>query len=383
MGLIAHCRGKFTGNDETFNYEFLSLDELEPLYKLVQTGNSGTVLLTSQILEKFKHLRQLDLSGNLLKEVHADVFKELSSLEDLSYSNNSLSSFDISILSKRFPLVRLNLSHNKIDSLQRNSPILAENLKVLDLSHNKLAKLRNDVLDATPRLEHLDLSFNELSDLETVSLERLEYLKIFRVDGNRLLRLSFQSLPLRLEELHAGGNFISHLSPRKIFVHVLNLENNRISDLSEKLALLEELRHLNVSGNFLSGFPPVALRQVQSLDLSFNNLTAIPASISPTAFPMLRTLNVSGNYLQDLGPQSELKLEVFEASHVDTIEEIHEGTFWRLKEKNACINVTVSNSKKLRLIAQDAFRHMNVCSVSILLLTTKVGARKRKMLPHR
>lgn len=341
------------------------------LYKLVQTGNVGAVLLTSQILEKIKHLRQLDLSGNQLEKVHEDVFRELRNLEDLSYSNNSLSSFDISIVNKQSFLLRLNLSHNKINSLQRSSSTSVTRLKALDLSHNNLSDLHNDFLDALPRLEHLDLSFNGLSSLEADSLGRLEYLKSLRVNGNRFFSLSFQNLPLRLEELHAGDNLISVLLPKRIFIHVLNLENNCISDLSEELELLEELRHLNVSGNSLSGFPAVTLKQVKSLDLSFNNLTTIPESISVTYFPMLRALSVNGNYLQDLKLQSELRLETFEASHVDTIQEIPGDTFWKLKEReNGCVNVTVANGKKLRVIAEDAFRHMNVCSVSFSSSTT-------------
>lgn len=341
------------------------MDKHQALYKLVHTGNSGTVLLTSQILEKIKDLKQLDLSGNLLETINGDIFKLLTSLEDLSYSNNCLSGFDISILNTNSPLLRINLSHNNISSLERSSQNVITNLKVFDLSHNNLTDINQDFLVAVPQLEHLDLSFNKLNSLEADSLTHLQYLKVLRINDNHLLSLDFQNLPLRLEELHAGGNLIDVLLPKKMTIHVLNIENNKISDLKDYLALLGELRHLNVSGNSLTGFPTVSLKHLKSLDCSFNNLTTIPDSISTKYFPILRTLNISGNRLQDLSLQSELKLEVFEARHLDTIREIHQDTFWRLTERtDGCINVIISDSKKLSVIAEDVFRHMNVCFVS-------------------
>ncbi|XP_032679929.1 leucine-rich repeats and immunoglobulin-like domains protein 1 [Odontomachus brunneus] len=365
-GLIAYCRGKFRKDDETLNYGFLTLDKHQVLHKLVHTGNSGTVLLTSQILNKIKNLKQMDLSGNLLVNVHEDVFKVLSSLEDLSYSNNCLSSFDIAILNANSPLLKLNLSHNEINNLERSSQSVVTGLKMLDLSHNNLTDIYQDFLVALPQLEYLDLSFNKFSSLEANSLTYLQYLKILRINDNRFLSLDFQNLPLRLDELHAGGNLISVLLPKKMSIQVLNIENNQISDLKDYLTLLKELRYLNVSGNSLSGFPTMTLKHLKSIDCSFNNLTTIPDSISTKNFPLLRTLNFSGNRLQDLSLQSELKLDVFEAYHLDMIEEIHKDTFWKLTERaNGCINVTISNSKKLSVIAEDVFRHMNVCSLDL------------------
>lgn len=325
------------------------------------------MLLTSQILNKIKDLKQLDLSGNLLVNVHEDVFKVLSSLEDLSYSNNRLLGFDISILNADSPLLKLNLSHNEINSLEKSSQSVITGLKVLDLSHNNLTDIHHDFLVALPRLEYLDLSFNKFSSLEASSLTDLQYLKVLRVNDNRLLSLDFQNLPLRLKELHAGGNLINVLLPKKMSIQVLNIENNQISDLKDYLMSLEELRHLNVSGNSLTDFPTMTLKHLKSIDISFNNLTTIPDSISTENFPLLTILNVSGNRLQDLSLQSELKLEVFEAYHLDTIKEIYKDTFWRLTERaDGCINVTISNSKKLNVIAEDVFQHMNVCSVSTL-----------------
>ncbi|EFN78369.1 Malignant fibrous histiocytoma-amplified sequence 1 [Harpegnathos saltator] len=313
-----------------------------------------------------KYLKQLDLSGNLLENIHIDVFEDLSDLEDLSYSNNRLSSFNISVLNANFPLVKLNLSHNMINSLERSSQHMVTSLKVLDLSYNNLTYVYDDFLKAVPRVEYLDFSFNRLSELEANALMHLQYLKILRINDNRLLSLSFQDLPLRLEELHAGGNFIGILLPKKISIRVLNIENNRISDLREEFSLLEELMHLNISGNFLSEFPSVKLKHLESLDLSFNNLTIIPKSISTNFFPMLKIFNVSGNPLQDLKLQSELKLNIFEANYMDMIEGIHEDTFEKLKGRaNECINVTISNNNKLSVMAENAFHDINMCFVSI------------------
>jgi len=133
------------------------------------------------------------------------------------------------------------------------------------------------------------------------------------------------------------------------------------------LTLLEELKKLNISGNFLSNFPEVFLKSLETLDVSFNNLTIIPETISIKNFPSLRIFKVSGNHLKDIKIRSELNLEIFEVKFTKTFEKIDQETFLMLKEKkNSCINITISSNKKLSVIEENVFRHMNICSVSIL-----------------
>lgn len=212
----------------------------------------------------------------------------------------------------------------------------------------------------------MDLSFNKLFSLPVKSLLRLQHLKILYINNNHLLDLNLQNLPLSLLELYAENNFINCLSLQKSLIYTLNIQNNRIFNIYKNLTLLEGLKDLNINGNSLSEFPDVFLKDLETLDLSFNNLTMIPQTVSIKNFPNLRILKVNGNPLKDVKIRSELRLERFEINFVKTIEEIDKETFLMLRErKNDCINITVSNNKKLSTIEENVFQHMNICSVSI------------------
>lgn len=419
---IVDCRDKNFGTNDVLYYDLTTLDNHQLFSKLILSKNN-IVLLPVQVLRNLKFVKVLDLSQNHLDSVHPDIFNNLNSLEDLDYSSNLLYSFDISILNAASSLTKLNLSLNEISNLKKSLPCTEIKLRVLDLSHNNLVHLPKDMLNPLEQLEYLDLSFNKLTNLEISgsekgsqsteiklkvlnlshnnlvhlpkdilnSLGQLEYLdlsfnkltnlqtnslvqlhlKVFRINDNHLQFLNLQDFPLSLTELYAGNNFINILSPKKLFLHVLNLENNQISNLWENLTLLEEIRHLNLSGNGLTDFPEIVMKKVELLDLSLNNLSIIPESISTKNFPMLKKLYVNGNHLKDARIRSELRLNVFEASFVGDIEEINEEMFQKLREReNECINMTISNNMKLRVLQENVFRHMNVCSVSKYFLNS-------------
>lgn len=195
----------------------------------------------------------------------------------------------------------------------------------------------------------------------------LQHLKILYINNNNLLDLNLQNLPLSLLELYAGNNLINRLLLQKSSIHILNIQNNYISNIhNTNLTLLEQLKDLNINGNSLSEFPDIFLKDLDTLDLSFNNLTIIPETISVKNFPNLRILKVNGNYLKDVKIRSELRLKRFEVNFVKTIKEIGKETFSMLKEReNDCINITISNNIKLNIIEKNVFQHMNICHVNI------------------
>lgn len=214
-------------------------------------------------------------------------------------------------------------------------------------------------------LTYLDLSFNNLTILPADSLFYLQHLNILRINNNHLLSLDLQNLPSSLSELYAENNFIHALSFERLSIYILNLQKNHISTVDRSLTLLSKLKSLNISENFLSDFPDVSLKNLEMLDLSFNNLTIIPETVSFKNFPNLKNFQVSGNHFKDIKIRSKLKLESFTVNFLETIEEIDEQTFSLLRERNnGCINVTVSSNTRLSMIEENVFQHMNICSVS-------------------
>ncbi|XP_019882150.2 chaoptin-like [Camponotus floridanus] len=365
---IIDCHNRHLGINEDFNFNNLfTLDLPQTLEKLILSKNNIVFFPTNE-LKNLKYLKKLDLSQNNLSNIQSDIFKNLNDLEDLNYSHNLLWHFDISIINMDSSLSKFNLSHNQINSLEKSSENTITKLKVFDVSHNNLTNLTNLVnfFNCLPELEYLDLSFNQLSTLPPKSLLYLQHLKILYINNNHLLDLNLQNLPLSLLELYAGNNFINHLLLQKSSIHILNIQNNCISNIYKNLTLLEELKNLNINGNSLSEFPDVFLKDLDTLDLSFNNLTIIPETISVKNFPNLRILKVNGNRLKDVKIRSELRLKRFEINFVKTIEEIGKETFLMLREReNDCINITISNNIKLNIIEKNVFQHMNICSLDL------------------
>ncbi|XP_011864366.1 PREDICTED: toll-like receptor 8 [Vollenhovia emeryi] len=362
-GPIIDCHDRHLGTNEVLTFDLFTFDKHRPLNKLILSKNN-IVLLPLNELKHLKHLKKLDLSQNKLDNIHADIFKTLNELEDLDYSSNSLWGFDVSTLNTASFLSKLNLSHNHINNLEKNSGNATTKLKILDVSRNSLIDL--NFLDGTPALEYLNLSFNKFTTLSANPLVNMQHLKILRVNNNQLHSLNFQNLPSSLLELHTENNLINTMSFQRSSIHTLNIQNNNISNIHNNLTLLEELKNLNISRNFLSDFPEIFLKSLEMLDVSFNDLTIIPESISVKNFPNLRVFKANGNRLKDIRIWSELNLELFEVRFIETIEKIDKESFLMLKErKNGCINVTISSNTKLSMIQENVFQHMNICSLDL------------------
>ena len=82
-------------------------------------------------------------------------------------------------------------------------------------------------------------------------------------------------------------------------LQTLDLSWNQLTDLPESIGQLTQLQKLDLSYNQLTSLPDSIskLTQLQTLDLSYNRLTDLPDSISKLT--QLQTLNLSGNNITD------------------------------------------------------------------------------------
>ncbi|WP_346292191.1 leucine-rich repeat domain-containing protein [Sphaerothrix gracilis] len=110
-------------------------------------------------------------------------------------------------------------------------------------------------------------------------------------------------LDLRSLKLTEGPELIGHL----MNLQKLNLggdfwksSRNRLAELPEAIASLTQLQSLDLSGNQLTELPEAiaSLTQLQTLDLSANQLTELPETIA--SLTQLQTLNLSRNQLTEL-----------------------------------------------------------------------------------
>lgn len=106
----------------------------------------------------FKNLIYLDLLGNSLTEINAEMFEGLEkSLMELKLGQNKITAITNPLNLNQ--LRRLDLSHNNIVDVPKNAFDGIYNLLFLNFSHNHhLAPIPSTLLKPLTRLQFLDLS---------------------------------------------------------------------------------------------------------------------------------------------------------------------------------------------------------------------------------
>ena len=176
----------------------------------------------------------------------------------LDRSSTNLDAIELSELeplAQRADIKSLILHHNLLLRIPHAIVVVAHSLTLLDLSHNKLSN--NNYLGnilSLPNLRALDLSFNSITSLSPLlgflSAPKLTELNVSRnrLTGLPLLRNSFPSLI----SLFASDNKISELQVQAVKgLQVLDVTGNELGHLEPKLGLLgaEGLRTFLVGGN--------------------------------------------------------------------------------------------------------------------------------------
>ncbi|XP_019953009.2 leucine-rich alpha-2-glycoprotein-like [Paralichthys olivaceus] len=121
-------------------------------------------------------LTWLDLSGNLIRKVPSVLLQKLPQLESLDLSNNRLEMISANSLDKLTKLERLNLQDNKLETLDASVLESSRNLTYLFLSRNKLNKIPPKLFQELTELRVLSLDDNQLSHIPPGSLDQLSSL---------------------------------------------------------------------------------------------------------------------------------------------------------------------------------------------------------------
>ncbi|XP_071323573.1 leucine-rich alpha-2-glycoprotein-like isoform X2 [Trachinotus anak] len=190
--------------------------------------------LSSNLLRGVPHLNTLDLTGNKLSELPADVFSHA-------------------------PLTSLVLKNNLIEKVDAEWLLDNSSLTWLDLSENHLRKIPTALLQKLPHLENLDLSNNRLETISANSLDPLTKLERLNLQDNKL------------DSLDA-----SILQSTRNLTHLF-LARNKLSKIPQNLFQeLSQLKILGLDDNQLSHIPPGSLDQLNSLDDEGLDLSANP-----------------------------------------------------------------------------------------------------------
>ncbi|XP_049313700.1 protein toll-like [Bactrocera dorsalis] len=207
--------------------------------------------LTQTFFRNFTALRQLDLAGNNIKMLGANIF---ASLRHLNF---------------------LNLSRNEIRELPEGLFEYQPQLLILDLSHNLLKYLPPHLFDDTPWLWQLKLGSNQLHHTTNImeNLKSLNCLQRLDVSQNQLqtiwsietsvirmptlltkFRYSYECMSLALAD---DFNYVIKLKPEnyegdKINSRLINLSGNRLREFT--LDWLTCPFEINLEHNLIENF---------------------------------------------------------------------------------------------------------------------------------
>ncbi|XP_078614281.1 uncharacterized protein LOC144883559 [Branchiostoma floridae x Branchiostoma japonicum] len=233
---------------------------------LVETSFSG-----------LPNLRVLDLSGNnLLASLPEQIFHPLHSLEELRLNDNSFFNFFGAVkLNGLRQLQCLNLTSNRLGLLPNFDPV--STLELLDLSHNQVFNER--VTDVSER------PFRNLSNLVYLSLSHNRLDIIQKTDTTRF----FEGLvSLEVLKMSQTGD------PWRAF------GNAAIFDA------MPALKVLDLSSSGIAALPRKVFRihhDLESLDLSDNQILSLPGQLFPPSPTSLRVVSLRGNRISVL-PES-------------------------------------------------------------------------------
>lgn len=191
------------------------------------------------------------------------------------------------------------------------------NLVNFDISHNDLSELTeaiwsNSIMRLT-NLESLDLRFTGLTSLPS-DIENLIGLKSLDISKNQLIKL-----PDSISQLHNLESLSSSyvgVGPLPENLTTLNIHNSELSEIPQNIFQLTKLKSLRIScfsaynmfDDMFTTLPTdlSLLSNLESLDLSYNDIELLPESIG--ALVNLSCLNLGHNSLNAL-PESIGRLE--------------------------------------------------------------------------
>jgi adenylate cyclase len=310
---------KFTGN-EAWRLP-TSLTWASRLTVLDISNNRLESLLNAE-LDRLTSLVSLRLANNLLTELPPYVQK-FRSLRSLNLSSNNLKAFPELITNLR-SLVDLDISFNKLTALPKIGNLIT--LERLWVTNNELKGPFDETWKNLINLKEIDARFNGITNIDNVAaLPKLEQLLVghngistFKGSFARLRTLVLDHCPMTSFDLDAPVPTLTTLNIASanlvelkdtIFdfmpnLQKLNLDKNRITNMSVQIGRLARLEHFSMAKNPLSLVPPSIgnLTDLKFLNLRECNIKSVPPELWYCL--KLETLNLSSNVLETFPKQN-------------------------------------------------------------------------------
>lgn len=230
-------------------------------------------------LKRFKQLKEINLKGNMLREIILDK-DDFPKLEILTIQENLLADSYVKISGN---LKTLNLSNNYLSKIPgrngKSKSVLLANNYIKKIKHKDIRKLRHieqlnlynnqlfsisSKISKLKNLKELDLYRNNLVELPH-QITTLKNLEILAISHNKLDKLPQEIINLKsLKTLFSHHNLLKTLPELPESLETLDLGYNKLNSISETVRSLRNLKVLDYSNNevsgdldFLFGFPEI------------------------------------------------------------------------------------------------------------------------------
>ncbi|XP_023169803.2 insulin-like growth factor-binding protein complex acid labile subunit [Drosophila hydei] len=202
-------------------------------------------------------LQQLDLSGNNIRLLFDNQFRQLDRLQLLDISHNSIASLSAGHFAGLRSLRKLHLQSNDIIEIKPDTFAALEDLDTLDLSHNNIEYLHEQVFGSRTlsRMRKLNLNANSLKRLHALAFSSLPFVEYLSLGNNELSSLDVRMFaPMRrLQKLHLGNNELTQISSVVLdslsSVSDLLIDNNKLTFLPDLNGTLTNLKRVAIEGN--------------------------------------------------------------------------------------------------------------------------------------
>uniref|UniRef100_A0A8C9RMI5 protein-serine/threonine phosphatase n=1 Tax=Scleropages formosus TaxID=113540 RepID=A0A8C9RMI5_SCLFO len=222
-----------------------------------------------------KRLEVLDISHNLICELPVWLFCS-SSLRKLLAGHNQLRRLPERL--ERTPVEVLDIQHNQLAELPSNLFLKADSLRCLNASANQLESLPPSSLseDSHSILQELYLTNNRLTDKCVPMLTGHGRLRVLHMAYNQLLSFPASKMA-KLEELEE-----------------VDLSGNRLKALPTTIMNCRRMHTVLAHSNCIEVFPEVMqLMEIKCVDLACNELSEL--TLPENLPPRLQELDLTGN----------------------------------------------------------------------------------------
>lgn len=149
------------GENEINGFDNAAFNDLTSLVEINLMSNSLTEsMIPGKLFSNLKNLKTLDLRINLIKELNAEWFRNLSGLHALDLSRNVIDELPVKVFGALENLKFLYLDDNNLKTLQPEPFERHAGLLVLTVDNNKIQSINSKFFDSFPNIEYFHAENN-------------------------------------------------------------------------------------------------------------------------------------------------------------------------------------------------------------------------------